>query len=448
MSIEIPETAHLESRTMRRIVWRLLPFLMVSYFVSFLDRVNVGFAGIQMVRDLHLSATVFGLGSGLFFVSYFLFGVPSNLLMEKTGARRWIALLMGGWGVLAMGMAFVTGPRSFYLMRLLLGAMEAGFFPGVILYLTYWFPGQHRARIVGMFTIAIPASAFIGSPISAALLNVDGWLGFRGWQWMFLLEGAPAALLGVACLWVLSDRPADARWLTRGQREWLESRLSAEPRAGKGLGELRLWQVLSHKNVLLLSLVLAGSTAVSSGLQIWQPLIIKSYGLSNLQTGFLNSLPFALASVLMVWWGKRSDRSEERVWHTTGPLVLIALSLFAALAFASLFSITVIFCLAVVGIYAGKGPAWALSTECLSASTAAAGVAQINAISNLAGFGTTYVVGYLKDLTGNYRVAMTPLAGLAAAAAVATLILARNTRSKSQSTEPRPRSTAAISRSH
>lgn len=419
------ESLSIERQTIRRITGRLLPFLMASYFVSFLDRVNVGFGALQMVKDLHLTSTVFGFGSGLFFVSYFLFGVPSNLLMEKTGARRWIAFIMSGWGLLAMGMALVKGPGSFYAMRLLLGALEAGFFPGVILYMTYWFPRKHRARIIGMFTVAIPASSFVGSPISAALLGLDQWLGLRGWQWMFVMEGLPAVLLGLACLMVLSDRPADARWLTPGQREWIKTRLEAEAHAPGRLGELRWWRVLVKPEVLLLSVVLAGSTAVSSGLQIWQPLIIKSYGLTNMQTGLLNSLPFALASVLMVWWGKRSDQTGERLWHTVGPLIVIATSLVSALLFHSLFSITVILCLAVIGIYAGKGPAWALSTEYLSASTAAAGVAQINAISNLAGLGTTSVVGYMKDVTGSYYLAMLPLAALAAAGAVAALALAR-----------------------
>ena len=420
MSVAVSEPADIASATIRRIAWRLLPFLMISYFVSFLDRVNVGFAGLEMLKDLHLSASAFGLGSGLFFVSYFLFGVPSNLLMEKAGARRWIALIMAAWGVCATAMALVRGPRSFYLMRLLLGAMEAGFFPGVILYLTYWFPREHRARIIGMFSVAIPASSFVGSPISAALLGTEGWMGLRGWQWMFVIEGAPAILLGVACLWVLSDKPSDARWLSQPQRLWLQSKLESEARAHTIKRPLQLWQVLSNGNVLLLTVVLAGSTAVSSGLQIWQPLIIKSYGLSNMQTGILNSLPFALAAVLMVWWGKRSDRTGERVWHTAAPLALIAMSLVSAMLFTSLIAIVVIFCLAVIGVYAGKGPAWALSTDHLTSKTAAAGVAHINAISNLAGFGTAYIVGYLKQATGSYSIAMSPLAALAAAGAIAT----------------------------
>ena len=415
----------LERQTIRQVVLRIVPFLMICYFISFVDRVNLGFAALQMVNDLHFSARVFGLGGGLFFVSYFLCEVPSNLLLQKVGARRWIARIMITWGFLAGGMALVKGPHSFYAMRLLLGAAEAGFFPGVILYLTYWFPASYRARIIGLFTVAIPVSSFLGSPISAALLGIDGWLGLRGWQWMFILEGVPAVLLGFACLIVLSDRPADAKWLAADQRNWLTARLDTEIRAGSRVGPLNLWRLLWNKNVLALSVVLAGSTAVSSGLQLWQPQIIQSYGLTNLQTGLLNSIPFALASVIMVWWGRRSDQSGERIWHSALPLMLTAFSLAAALLLDSLFSILVILCLAVIGIYAGKGPVWAVSTEWLSASTAAAGLAQINALSNLAGFGTTYLMGLIKDLTGRFSLALLPLMVLSAAAALAMLLIGR-----------------------
>ncbi len=423
---ETPRPGALEVRTMRRVVLRIVPFLMVCYFVSFLDRVNVGFAALQMVKDLRLSPSVFGFGSGIFFISYFLCEVPSNLILQKVGARLWIARIMITWGVLAAGMALVKGPLSFYGMRLLLGAAEAGFFPGVILYLTYWFPAEYRARIVGLFTVAIPISSFLGSPISAALLGTNGWLGLRGWQWMFIMEGAPAVLLGLACLFLLDDRPSGAKWLGDDQRDWLLGRLHSETGRKRTVGQLGVWRVLWNKHVLVLSVVLAGSTAISSGLQIWQPQIIKSYGLTNMQTGLLNSIPFALASVIMIWWGKRSDQTGERVWHTALPLMLTAVSLASALVFHSLFSIIIILCLAVIGIYAGKGPVWALSTELLSAGTAAAGLAQMNAISNLAGFGTTYLLGYIKGVTGSYPLAMLPLVGLSAAGALAILLVGRD----------------------
>jgi MFS family permease len=431
-SIEALDHGAVETRTMRQVTLRIVPFLMVCYFISFLDRVNLGFAALQMVKDLHLSPTVFGFGGGIFFLSYFVFEVPSNLLLEKYGARRWIARIMITWGLLAACMALVTGPQSLYLLRLLLGAAEAGFFPGVILYLTYWFPAEYRARIIGVFMVAIPVSSFIGSPISAALLETDGWLGLRGWQWMFILEAVPAILLGLACLIVLTDKPSDANWLAAEDRDWLQARLKAEAGRRKPVSALSVKQVLFNGHVLALSVVLAGSTAVSSGLQLWQPQIIKAYGLTNIQTGLLNAIPFALASVIMVWWGRRSDRTGERVWHSSLPLVLTAVSLASALVFNSLFAIIVILCLAVIGIYAGKGPVWAVSTEWLSATTAAAGLAQINAISNLAGFGTTYVMGFIKDATGSFSLALLPLVALSGVAALVIVLMGRTSASVSR----------------
>jgi ACS family tartrate transporter-like MFS transporter len=228
----------LETRTMRRVAVRIVPFLMVCYFVSFLDRVNLGFAALQMVRDLHLSPTVIGLGGGIFFDSYFLCEVPSNLLLEKVGARRWIGRIMITWGVIAAGMALVTGPRSLYAMRFLLGAAEAGFFPGVILYLTYWFPSEYLARVIGWFTVAIPLSSVLGSPISAALLGADGWLNLRGWQWMFIVEAVPAVLLGLACLVFLTDKPADAAWLPADERRWMLARLEGEQHRPRRIGHM------------------------------------------------------------------------------------------------------------------------------------------------------------------------------------------------------------------
>ena len=347
--------------------------------------------------------------------------MPSNLLLARVGARIWIARIMITWGILAAMMALVTGPHSLYAMRFALGAAEAGFFPGVMLYLTYWFPREYRGRIIALFTVAIPVSGLLGSPISVAILALDGWLGLRGWQWMFIIEAVPALLLGVVCLFTLTDRPADARWLRADQRAWLQLRLDQDRAPQTKLAHGSVWRVMWNRHVLILSLVLAGSTAVSSGLQLWQPQIIKSYGLTNMQTGLLNSVPFALASGVMLWWGRRSDLTGERVWHAALPLMLAACSFAAALVFDSLFATIVILCLAAVGIYAGKGPAWAVSTEWLSATTAPAGLAQINAISNLAGFGTTYAMGLIKDATNRFSLSLAPLVVLSAAAAAAIL---------------------------
>src|SRR6266566_633241 len=300
----------LEKATMRRITVRVVPFLMVCYFIAFVDRVNAGFAALQMNKDVGLSAAVFGLGGGIFFVSYFIFEVPSNLALEKVGARLWIARIMITWGVISGCMAFVVGPASFLVLRFLLGAAEAGFFPGVILYLTYWFPAEYRARIVAVFMVAIPASSFLGSPISASLLEMEGILGLHGWQWMFILEGLPAVILGLVTLVVLQNRPVEARWLAPAQRAWLLQRLERERTRARPVGhDISLWQVLFNKHVLAASLIYAGSSGASACLSIWQPQIIQSFGMSNIQTGLLNSIPFGVASVIMVVWGRRSDRT-------------------------------------------------------------------------------------------------------------------------------------------
>src|SRR3954463_10591712 len=237
----------LEKSTTRRVTLRLVPFLMLCYFVAFVDRVNAGFAALQMNKDVGLSSSVFGLGGGIFFVAYFLFEVPSNLAMEKVGARVWIARIMITWGLISAAMAFVVGPYSFYALRFLLGAAEAGFFPGIILYLTYWFPAQYRARIVAIFMVAIPASSFIGSPISAALLGLEGLAGLHGWQWMFILEGLPAGLLGIGTLGVLRNGPQEVRWLTAEQQAWLSTRLNAERATARHVQHMSLWRVMWNK---------------------------------------------------------------------------------------------------------------------------------------------------------------------------------------------------------
>ncbi len=419
----------LEKATMRRITVRVVPFLMVCYFIAFVDRVNAGFAALEMNKDVGLSAAVFGLGGGIFFVSYFIFEVPSNLALEKVGARLWIARIMITWGVISGCMAFVVGPTSFLVLRFLLGAAEAGFFPGVILYLTYWFPAEYRARIVAVFMVAIPASSFLGSPISASLLEMEGILGLHGWQWMFILEGLPAVILGLVTLVVLQNRPVEARWLAPAQRAWLLQRLERERIRARPVGhDISLWQVLFNKHVLAASLIYAGSSGASACLSIWQPQIIQSFGMSNIQTGLLNSIPFGVASVIMVVWGRRSDRTGERVWHTALPLAITALSLGSVWLTDALIPTIIILCLAVSGTYAIKGPFWALSTGWLSTSTAAAGIAQINAIGNLGGFVGTYLLGVIKQATGSYALGLLPLVVLTAIGTILVLLLGRGER--------------------
>lgn len=416
----------IETLTMRQVTLRIVPFLMVCYFIAFVDRVNAGFAALQMNQDVGLSPSVFGIGGGLFYVTYVLLEIPSNLVMERVGARIWIARILVTWGLVSGAMALVVGPWSFYTVRLLLGAAEAGFFPGVILYLTYWFPAAYRGRIVAIFMVAIPVSSFLGSPISAALLQTDGWLGLRGWQWMFILEALPAILLGVAAFVWLPSKPADATWLSAEGRAWLSARLATE-RASRtqAVGHMSLWQVMRNKYVLAASLIYAGASGASQCLSLWQPQIIKSFGLTNMETGLLNSIPFGIASVLMVLWGRSSDAKKERVWHTAIPLALLAASITAALLTASLVPTILILCVAVTATYIVKGPFWALSTEWLSAGAAAAGIAQINAMGNIGGFVGTSLLGIIKDATGSYPLGLMPLAVISAAGCVMALTLGR-----------------------
>src|SRR5919202_746087 len=422
-----PDIQAIERTTMRRVILRLVPFLMVCYFFALLDRVNVGFAALQMNKDLGLTPAMFGFAASLFFFSYFLVEVPSNLALQKYGARRWIARIMITWGLVSALMAFVVGPYSLYAMRFILGAAEAGFFPGAILYLTYWLPAEYRARILATFTVSIPVATFLGSPMSVGLLEMNGVLGLKGWQGLFLLEGVPTVLLGIACLFVLTDRPAEARWLTAEQREWLVGRMAAEAARKKPIGHISLWQLARNKYFITMALVCAGASASGSVLSVWQPQILKSFGLTNLQTGFVNSIPYGVATVVMILWGRPSDKSSECRWHPAIPLLLaatgfLALNLTGAAIVPSVLMVTC--CL--VGAYAFKGPFWALSAGWLSASTAAAGLAGINAIANLIGGGIMVnMVGVLREQTGSFAVGMLPLVALTLAGAASVLLISR-----------------------
>ena len=413
---------------MRRVTWRIVPFLMLCYFIAYVDRVNAGFAALQMNKDLGLSQAAFGLGGALFFIAYVAFEIPSNMALQKLGARLWIARIMVTWGIVGALAAFAVGPYTFYLGRFLLGAAEAGFFPGVILYLTYWFPSAYRGRIVALFMVSIPISSLLGSPISAALLGTDGWFGLRGWQWLFILEAIPAVILGVMVFVVLPNRPANAKWLSTEQREWLTTRLQQDTAKAKPVGHMSIWQVLSNKYVLALAVVYAGSSATSNALSLWQPQILKSFGLTTMQTGLLNGIPFAIASVTMVLWGRRADKSGERIWNTALPLALTCGALLGTMFTSSLTATMVLLSLVLVGNYAIKGPFWALSTDWLSAGSAAAGIAAINTLAHIGTSGATWLLGFIKDQTGSYPLALLPLACLTGAGCVIVLLIGRSQR--------------------
>ena len=419
------ETSEIARATMRRVSFRLLPFLMLAYLVCYIDRTNAGFAALQMNHAIGLSGTVFGLGGGIFFIGYFLFEVPSNLALERFGASKWICRIMITWGLVSACMALASGPASFITIRFLLGVAEAGFFPGVILYLTYWFPAEYRARIIGIFMVAIPISGFIGSPISGALLGMDGILRLAGWQWLFILEAAPAVLLGFVCLVWLTDRPEHAAWLPPEQKQWLTARLNEEALQAKRVPHMSAWQVVRNPTVLAMAIVYAGGATASSGLGLWQPQFIKSFGLTNAEVGWVNALPYVFSAVAMIWWGHRSDDRNERLWHTAVPMGLSAVTLALCVPFTGFIATIALLCLCVVCTSATRGPFWALAGEYLSKPSAAAGIAMINAMGTGCGFICNAAMGSIYDATHSYPLAMLPIVAFATLGTIVLIAIGR-----------------------
>ncbi|HTE80362.1 MAG TPA: MFS transporter [Reyranella sp.] len=414
MSQAIDQDKALEDETMRRVSWRLMPFLLLAYLLCYIDRVNVGFASLQMNKAVGIDPKIYGLGAGIFFVGYFILEVPSNLALERFGARKWIARIMLSWGVISGAFALIGGPISFLVLRFLLGAAEAGFFPGVILYLTYWYPAEYRARIVGIFMVAIPIAGLIGSPVSGAILGMDGVLGLGGWQWIFILEAVPTLVLGIVAFVALSDKPNDAAWLTAEQKTWLNAKLEGERRRASRVAPMSVWKVMTNKTVLIMALVYAGAAGASTSLALWMPQLVKSFGLTNFQTGLVNAVPFGIAAVWMILWGRSSDRTGERVWHNALPLMWMVLALLGTfLVIGNMWATIALLTLIAAGTYASKGPFWALSSEWLGPTVAAAGLAQINALGNLSGFFFNYAIGWIKDETGSFPLALMPIAAVA-----------------------------------
>jgi MFS transporter, ACS family, tartrate transporter len=391
--------------------WRLLPFLCLCYMINFLDRVNVGFAALAMNEDLGFSPSVYGFGAGIFFAGYILFEVPSNLALQRVGARIWIARIMTSWGIVATAMALVHNEASFYTLRFLLGVAEAGFFPGIILYLTYWFPARELARIVSLFMAAIPFATVFGGPLSGALLEMHGFLGLAGWQWLFIIQGLPAVILGVVVLFFLDDRPGEARWLTRHERQALNATLAAEAHAARQVGYTELGQALTRPRVLVLGMLYFCIVTGLYGIGFWMPQVIQTFGLEPLQIGFLTAIPYLVAAIGMVLWGMRSDRTGERIWHIALPLLLGGAAL-AWSAFAGPLGLTMIaLTLATLGIYAAVSTFWSLPTAILTGTGAAAGLALINSMGNVSGLVSPTVVGVIKETTGTFTAALLFLAG-------------------------------------
>lgn len=413
-------------RVTRKVAWRLIPFLGVLYFFAFLDRVNVGFAALTMNADLGLSSAVFGIGAGIFFIGYVAFEVPSNVLLERFGARVWIARIMITWGVLSAAMAFVQGPRSFYAIRFLLGIAEAGFFPGIIYFLTCWFPARHRARIIALFLVALPLSSVIGAPLSTALLGLD-FAGLRGWQWMFLLEAIPAIALGVAVAVFLTNRPSEAKWLTQEEKDWLVQELANEPARAGTTHTSSLREALLMPKVWLHGLVYFGILVGVYGFSFWLPQILASLGeLSHFQVGLATMLPYALTCASMVWWGRHSDATGERTWHVAAPPLLGAAALILSSAVPQPLLAYAALSLAAIGIYSGLPAFWALASRGLQGPAAAGAIALTNSLGNIGGFLGPAAIGMAKERTGTYVASLLVIAlGLAMASAIVLWMGAR-----------------------
>ena len=398
-----------ERETLSRITWRILPLLFLCYVIAYVDRINVGFAKLQLRDVFGVSESAFsslyGLGAGLFFLGYFIFEVPSNLILQRVGARIWIARIMIVWGVISASMMFMKSASVFYVMRFLLGVAEAGYFPGIILYLTYWYPARERGRIVALFATGGVIAGIIGSPVSGALLKLGGFLGLAGWQWLFLLEGIPAVLLGVAVLFLLPDGPGRVRWLSEGEKAWLKGQLDEDLARSGSAQKHRLADAFSSGRVWLLCLLYFLLNVGGYGYEMWLPSIIKGFsGQGEFVVGLINAIPYLVSAFAMVFWGRHSDRTGERRWHVAG----------AAMASAAGFGLSAYFrnpifamaglVLAFVGIKCMLGPFWALGTGFLSGTAAAGGIAFINSTGNLGGFVGPYAVGLIKSATGGSNV--------------------------------------------
>ncbi len=418
-------TQSLEKRVISKLTRRIVPFIMLLYFIAYLDRVNIGFAALTMNDDIGLSATAFGFAAGVFFIGYFLFEVPSNLILHRVGARIWIARIMLTWGIISGAMAFVQGPMSLYILRFLLGAAEAGFFPGIILYLSYWFPARHRAGVTAFFMAAVPISIAIGSPISGALLTLDGLLGLHGWQWLFLVEAAPAVLLAGVVLVYLTDRPERAKWLDDEERDWLVAQMKAEEASvTQEHGSQSALRAMANPWVLSLALIYFGTSAGLYTVGIWSPQIIAQHGVGPFATGIINAVPPIFAVLAMVLWSRHSDRTGERNWHVVVACLFAAAGLVLAAFTSGLMLAVVALILVSAGVSSAKPPLWSIPTQFLAGAAAATGIAAINSIGNLGGFAGPFIIGWIRESTGDFRGGLLAVAAMLAFSAALVLVLA------------------------
>jgi ACS family tartrate transporter-like MFS transporter len=417
----------LEARVTRKLTLHIIPFVMLLYFVSFLDRVNVGFAALTMNKAVGLTAEQFGFGGGLFFIGYVLCEIPSNLILKRVGARFWIARIMITWGLVSAATAFVSGPTSFYVSRLLLGVAEAGFFPGIILYLSQWFPARQRAVATAWFITAVPISTALGSIISASIMQMPPVFHLADWQLLYLIEAAPAVFLGFMVVRYLRDTPAEACWLAAEERAWLVSTLESETRASRAESNHidSTFHALRDVRVLMLAVIYFGTSAALYVLALWAPQIIHDMGFTVMQTGVMTALPGILSVAIMIIWARHSDRTQERTWHVVIPCLVACLG--CALAGQARTGTIAVLALVLisVGINSAKPPLWAIPTRFLSGFGAAAGIGMINSLGNLGGFVGPYVIGGLKRATATYSAGFYVVGASLAISAVATLLLDR-----------------------
>ena len=407
-------TPGLQERIVSKLTWRLLPFLFLLYVIAYLDRTNVSFAALQMQAQLGISDRAYGLGAGMFFAGYFFYQLPSNLVLTRVGARRWIAAIMFLWGIVSCSMIFATGPRSFYLMRFLLGAAEAGFFPGIILYLKSWFPASARARAISLFMSAAPLSGVIGGPVSGALLNVHG-AGLPGWKWLFIIEGIPALAFGTVVALLLAESPARAAWMSDEERVLLTSVLEAERQATPGASAESVKSAFLHPGIWILCAVYFGINTCVYGITLWLPTVIRSLsGLSNLTIGLLTAVPNLAAAIAMTINGHHSDLKGERRWHIVFSAMAGTCGLLLAAFSHSAFAMVLGTSLAMAGAYAMDGPFWTLPPTLLSGTAAAAGIAIINSVGNLGGFFGPYLIGFVRTETGSFQGSMLVIGALLA----------------------------------
>ncbi|HWA13566.1 MAG TPA: MFS transporter [Burkholderiales bacterium] len=415
-------TPALQRRTIVKVWWRLLPLVMVAYLVAYIDRTNIAVAALTMNTDLGFSAYLFGWGAGIFFLGYAVFEVPSNMILHKVGARRWIARIMISWGIVSGLMAFVQGPVSFLALRFLLGVAEAGFFPGIILYLTYWFPKRYRARVISSLFVAVPVANGAASMISGAILGMDGIWGLRGWQWVFIIEAVPAILLAFVVLRYMTDRPALAAWLQPEEREWLQGELDAERRDVESRHKLDLLQALTDPRVLILSFIYFASATASYGIAFFLPQIVKGLGQSNFMTGILSGIPYFIGVLGLLAFGYSSDRMQERRWHLICSSSIAGAGFLGMAIVGTSYWALVFMSIATIGIYGSRPSFWSMPSLFLTGTAAAAGIALINSIGNLGGHFGPMIVGWIRDSSGSFEAALYFLSACAFASGLVTFL--------------------------